>query len=257
MMRNRYIVVNIFLLIILAQPGFAQVNTEKFRRADMTPGLSGYLQLDTDIRRGNVEKTELEYESRHDVLRDNSYAFLYAAGEYGWQGGSPYSDAALVHLRYMWRPQSSIQPEIYTQINYDRERLIEFRGLAGAGVRVRILHQTGARFWYGTSLMAEHERLDVPADGNHDDEYTVGRWSNYLATGGTLSKLSGWNATTYIQPRIDDFSDLRLLAETGLTVTVTEHVALSVDIRLNYDSEPPGGVEKLDSALKTGIVFEY
>ena len=51
---------------------------------------------------------------------------------------------------------------------------------------------------------------------------------------------------TYVQPRFDRFSDLRILQDAALEVDVVKHLSLLVGVTVAYDSDPPDGVETTD-----------
>jgi hypothetical protein len=57
----------------------------------------------------------------------------------------------------------------------------------------------------------------------------------------------------YCQPRFDNFADVRFLSEATLSVRISRYLSLNNTFRLRYDSEPPDGIEDLDSALLLGF----
>jgi hypothetical protein len=56
-----------------------------------------------------------------------------------------------------------------------------------------------------------------------------------------------------VQPRVDHPSDVRLLSETELLVSLSEILQLKLAASVAYDSAPPFGRRALDTATKTSI----
>lgn len=53
------------------------------------------------------------------------------------------------------------------------------------------------------------------------------------------------------------FDDVRLLLESDLSIGLLERLSLVVEFSLLYDSEPPDGIETLDTELEPGLVFRF
>ncbi len=250
------IIVTIFLLIFPPSIS-AQVNTEKFRKNFYEEGLSGHLELDFSSRSGNVDITEVTVEHRNDYVWKNMITFVIIKGDYGWQGGSQYSDEALVHLRNVFKIKANLQPEIFTQIDYNKKRLLTFRGLIGGGFRFAINNNNITKLWYGASLMVEHERLDLSGIENHEENTKVIRWSSYLSSNINFNEQIIWTSTTYFQPIINDLKDIRLLSETNLELRLIKRLSLILGFQMRYDSEPPKGIKSFDTTLRTGIGITF
>lgn len=235
----------------------AQVNIEKFRRKQMEEGYSGFIELDLTHKTGNVELTELEVEGRLDRRSKRSHSFLIIETGYGWQGGRRFSNEGLVHARHVFGGRPALQPELFIQYNYDRERLLNFRLLAGAGIRSVLYGSDDLQLSLGTTLMPEHEEYDLDASNSHDRKVTVLRWSSYLAKSIRFGESAAWTSTFYVQPDVEDFDDVRLLLDSALSVDILDKLSIVVEFSLLYDSEPPDGIESLDTELEPGLVFRF
>ena len=236
---------------------FTQVNIEKFRRKQMEQGYSGLIELDVTHKTGNVELTELEVEGRLDRRSGRSHSFLIIETEYGWQGGRRFSNEGLVHLRYVFAGRRSLQPEFFIQYNYDRERLLDYRLIAGAGIRSVLYKRDDLQLSLGTTLMPEREEYDLDASNSHDRRVTVLRWSNYLSEIVRFGESAALTSTFYVQPDLEDFDDVRVLLESALSIEILDRLSIVVEFSLRYDSEPPDGIESLDTELEPGLVFRF
>ena len=244
---------SIFLFIFSTSVS-AQVNIEKYRKEKKDRGFSGYVELDTSYKTGNVELTEVDIESRGDYRWNKMNTFLIVQNEYGFQGGKRYSNEGLAHLRNVFRSNSKIQTEIFAQIDYNKARLLEYRELFGGGLRYDCYRK---KLWLGTAFMVEHERYDLKANDSHEKNITVARISTYITTNIAFSEHVHCALTTYMQPQIDDFGDLRILNDTALKVDLGKSLAFVMNFNLRYDSKPPEGIKKLDTELEPGLVFVF
>jgi hypothetical protein len=185
--------------------------------------------------------------------------FLIIRGNAGWKSGNRYANSGLAHLRHICWLGENLQPEVFTQFEYNKQRLMLFRGLFGGGVRISILKNDKSRLWWGTSMMYEHERLDIKENDSSEHRRVVDvfRWSNYISSGFDLTDNVKWTLTTYFQPQIDKFEDIRILTDTNFNVGLSKKLSLDVSFRFRYDSRPPESVKSLDTVLLTGLALSF
>jgi hypothetical protein len=176
---------------------------------------------------------------------------------YGWQGGEPFSNEGLAHLRHVFRGREWIHPEGFVQVDYDKARHLTFRSLGGAGLRFNVFRDDKTRLSLGSAYMLEHERFDLPPESLHSQKNTNHRWSNYVSLSVAFSGDITLTWTSYAQPRFDDFSDLKTVGEGRFEFDVNEMLALTATARLRYDSAPPDGVMKRDTSLLTGLLMDF
>ena len=246
----------IFCLIFISHAD-TQVNIEKFRKAKDNGGYSGYVELDFSSRTGNVDISSIDIECRSDYLWRAMNTFMIITGDYGWHGGKRYSNEALAHLRHVFRSGMRWQPEVFTQVDYNKKRLLSSRELIGGGFRCAIYKSTKNKLWYGTSIMLEHERYDLEESNSHEDIVTVARWSNYVTANVNFNKLTQLVSTIYIQPRFGNFEDIRILGETDLKIELGKQLSLVITFNIRYDSQPPDGIKLLDTEVKPGLVLDF
>jgi hypothetical protein len=68
-----------------------------------------------------------------------------------------------------------------------------------------------------------------------------------------LSDTVSFINTVYLQPRLDDFGDTRILDDAALAFQITEGLTFSTAFNLRYDSRPPDGIGDLDLSLRNAI----
>jgi hypothetical protein len=243
-------------LVYAVSPVRSQVNIEKMREDGAEKGFSTDLNLVFSTRSGNVDITELGLSLRQDYVAQKSKSFLIVHGLYGWKDGDAFSNEGLLHLRHVRKDWRTVAPEFFTQVNYDKARLLEFRSLGGGGVRIRFFEGERLQMAWGTAYMVEYERFDLSPEAWHQRTGTYHRWSNYVSLKADLGEMTTIAWTTYLQPRFDDFGDLKTLNDGELETDLVGQLALTVTVRLRYDSRPPDGIEKRDTLLMMGLRVE-
>jgi hypothetical protein len=61
----------------------------------------------------------------------------------------------------------------------------------------------------------------------------------------------------YAQPRFGDFADVRMLGDSSLSLTVSQHLAVRFSLTLMLDTRPPAGVLPIDSDVKSTLVGSF
>ncbi len=249
-----------FLVVLLGlncSPLLAQVNTESLRPVPADSGVSGTLGADLAVKTGNVELVDLGLRGRVDIPGRRLTTFLVGEATLGLLKGQQFTSTGLAHLRQSYPLTPRLAWEWYGQVNYDKPRLIDFRGLLGTGLRVRLLDRGPNGAWAGSSIMMEHERLELPPAATHPARTNVARLSNYISLRASSGEHLSLSMTTYVQPWIVHPGDLRILENLQLAVGITREIAMSVRFDLRYDSRPPDGIESLDTTLHTGVSIGF
>lgn len=254
------LVTTLLLAVALTVPtaARAQVNIESLRRQDAPQGLSGSLGGDVDITTGNTELVALSANGRLNWTGGAATTLLIGEGGLGFFSGDRFASSGLLHLRRTQWLAESFAVEGFGQLNYDRPLLLDFRALAGAGIRARVARGDWGVLGVGSSLMLEKERLDLPVTATHPTETETLRNSTFV----TFRVLGGAgfvvSSTTYAQPALSDvLDDIRIIENFSLSASLTDRLALTTTFDLRYDSGPPDGIAALDTHLKTGLTFTY
>jgi hypothetical protein len=247
----------IALAAVLPFPVSAQVNVEALRSDDPPLGYSGTFGGDLALRTGNVDLVQLNLNARLYRVTGSVTQLIVGNGGLGFVGGSRFASSGLLHYRQTYQYNDLVSPEWWGQLNYDRPQLLNFRMVSGGGVQISFTSGEWGQFGMGAALMLEHERLDLPDISVHNDQTTDIRGSYFL----TLRLVPNENlvitSTTYLQPAVSNWDDLRTLANLRLATSVTEELDLTVSFDLRYDSRPPDLISALDTSLRTGLRYTY
>lgn len=246
------------VLVAASGPARAQlVNIEKERRAEGTEGTSRRLNLSVAVRSGNVDLVDLGLGLRLERWNESTATLLLSRGRFAERSGDTFVQEALVHLRHNFRRDRRVDPEIYTQYQTNEFALLDSRVLVGGGIRSRLDSGDRTSAYVGLGAMYDYESLDVDPSGEEDPSSSVARLNGYVSYGYALDRRVILNNTLFIQPRVDDPGDLRILEEATMTVEITTAVSLQVTFRLNHDSRPPSTVESTDLELRNSLVFNW
>ncbi len=236
----------------------AQVNVEALRLELPPPGRSGTVGADVAARAGNVDFVAVDLNVRLYDVRETSTRLMVATGGLGFLERSRFASSGLVHYRATYTEMHRfLQPEWFGQANYDRPILLDFRVVAGAGARGAFRSGTWGDVGGGSSLMVEQEWLALPDTAVHPDRTLALRWSSYLSLRVVASGNTVITSTSYVQPDVTDFGDVRVLETARLSTNISERLALTVSLDMRYDSRPPDGLDALDARLRTGLMYAY
>ncbi len=246
----------IFLLAILliGSHTSAQIlNAESLRKVTDTSGFSGALSASFALKRNTNDfltlgsDIHLQYKMKdHLILFKNDVAFQKIEDQ-------NFDNSLITHLRYNYRFHDRIAWEIFIQGQYNKINLIDFRGLAGTGPRFKLTTWENYKFYLGTLVMYEHEKL---TDGITPTQKNF-RGSTYLSFSIYHSESLTVISTTYFQPRIDKFSDYRITTDSSLLVNIFKNFALKTTYRFTYDAFPAIGIPNSQYDFTTGITYSF
>ena len=270
----------LFLLLCVPSTVMAQVNVEKLRSGGTKDGLSGSAALSSAFSSGNIQLADFGLSASKSYKRDHHTVFSVINGRFAakrtqsdiqadpktglWDKDARFANALMAHLRYNYSLGEGIWLEGFGQYEFNEFLLLDRRLIAGVGPRLRLVKGPKGAIVFGTAAMVEEERLndELVADSEAVQRVNA-RSSSYLSGTWRPDDDISWTTTVYAQPRFDKFSDYRLLAETGLSLSISKRFAFTLDVRYKLDSEPPetpqGSAEVLntDVTVKNGIKVSW
>lgn len=257
------------LIALLFSPAFAgaQVNTERLRSWDVE-GFSGNADLSLNLQSGNVSlltvgsSVRLQYATLHEAERKDARRkgkdLIYlignlSFGEKGTVEDEPretFVNNGFAHLRWTRMWLWWVGTELFGQVQYNEFIRLSRRLLGGAGLRVAVVEHENAEVHVGSGYMLEYEALDIPEEDPHPSSTLFHRSTSYFSIKLYLKEpVVALVNTAYVQPRFEDPSDYRLIDDAEISVSITDVFAVVWAFSLRYDSRPPLGVKKLDTAF--------
>jgi len=234
------------------------VNTQPLLSRIGGEGFVGELGASVDWRTGNVELLRL-IGSLLMLYHSGDHTLIWSSsGDYGTKSGDEFIARVFSHLRYQYKVSDLVTWEVFAQVSTAKFKRLTLRTLAGTGPRWDVVREDDGTMSIGTAYMFEHESLNDSSftdSGRTDDNHRV---SVYVTGRVALDDRLTLVHTTYLQPRLDALtSDVRIYSTTSLAVSLVKELALTFGFEVGYDSEPPIGVDGLDTTLTFGISWGF
>ncbi|APR77163.1 Putative outer membrane protein [Minicystis rosea] len=238
----------------------AQVNIEALR-SDIQ-GRKSYVaaQASYNGHAGNVSGSVVSAAAFAALEFGRNLTFVKLQGDYAQFNGEPTIAKAFAHLRYNYRILPFLFAEAFAQVEADKFQRLALRQLDGLGLRFAIVRHDLVQVYYGTAWMFDYSRLN-------DDEgqlstfrgpsWIAQRWSNYAAVSVRVGARGRFADTLYVQPRFNDFSDLRLLNDASFALDIDKRFSAKISSQVRYNSTPPSRVKSTDVDTLTSLVVTF
>ncbi len=248
----------LLLLLMILRVSFVNaqvVNVERMRLNSKKQGWSGSVAGNVDLQR-NQRSVFAVGGNAHVQNRVDSNTYLLV----GKTGFIKASEADLVnfafgHFRYTHYVTDFLSLEGFTQLQQNRVNGIASRWLIGVGPRGKVIDNDNANVLLGFLVMREREREVVDSIPINRDI----RISSYIAGSFTpqSAKYISFTNTTYFQPRVGKFADIRIASDWNVEVSLRQNLRLVTTFNIVYDARPPVGLDKTVYALKNGLRFTF
>lgn len=246
------------LIVSSERPALAGIQNVQSALATEAPeGLSGTVKASADWRTGNISFLFLAANAALRFRKGPHLGVVLVRGERKTSGDAVIVSRTFEHLRYRYDISERLLGEAFLQHEFDGVKRVNIRAVAGAGPRLSIVESDRIRAGIGVAYMLEYERIQDDGELDAGDSEIAHRASSYLAGSYALAERVQLVETFYIQPRLTDASDYRLLSETSAVIKATKKVSISTSFNIAYDSSPPETIKKTDSALITSVTVEF
>jgi len=244
---------SIILLLTIILSSYSQiVNIEKKRKQkdsfQATIGLNFNIKENGSRILELKNNIDLQYSYKaHNIILLNNIKLLSV------DNGSLINNG-FQHLRYNYtiKDSSFITLEAFGQHQYNEQKLLKKRMIAGGGPRFRILKNKRASWYFAPLAMYEYEQL---SDGENT-EIKLFRLDAYTNLSLQLSKTISFNLITYYQPDFGNFNDYRVSGESGLSFHINKYLSYAVNYAFDYDNQPPEEVQNTFWYFKNSLVLK-
>ncbi len=240
------------VVLLFTVPAFSQIlNIEAYRINTDTTGWAGQTGFNFSLTKNtktliNIgNDTHVQYKTlKHLILFLGKYNLLLSDDD-------NLIDKTVLHLRYNYFLTPKLTAEAFVQGQRNVVSNIDFRGLAGWGLRIKCSANPEFPLFLGSTLMYEHEETTL------NTTQDLWRWSNYISLTYKQGKQFSFVNTTYFQPAFEDFSDYRLSSQNSLIFLISEHLRFKSVFNLYYDSKPVVGIPNTQYQLTSGLVYKF
>jgi hypothetical protein len=235
-----------------ASTAAAQVNVEPLRSQLRQSGFGTRVAASVSSYAGNTQGVIFGSAGLVGAQLHRNLGFLALSGDYARLNQVVSVAKWFAHARHNYRLSEVVWWEEFGQLESDRFRRVVFRHLLGTGPRLRLFHSEAVEVFYGAAYMHEHSDLDSKQAGPAG-EGTAHRFSNYAAVTVRAHPKIVLTSVSYVQPRFDEPSDVKVLNVTQADFEITGMLHSRVDITLRYDSVGPADVRRTDLELKNAL----
>ncbi len=229
------------------------INTESLRMVTDTSGWSGSVSLNLGFAKNVKEifrirnKIHVQYKMpKHLVLFMNDIGFDRA-------DGADFVNKGVQHLRYNYRFHKKLSWEAFLQNQYNAISKIDYRRLAGTGLRWKMTTSEKYKLYLGSLIMYENERTKEETPILYKDW----RNSTYLSLSFYFNKNISMISTTYYQPMFEVLSDYRVSHQSAVFFKVLKNLSFKTAFNFTYDAFPVEGIPNKEYELINGLVYTF
>ena len=238
-----------FLIIIFLYPSniYSQiVNMESSRKEGL---IGSHFQINIGLNgsSGTVDRTNYSLEGRVDVNSDKWQRFGILSYKREEKDNSITSNNTFLHLRGVRKISPLLAIEGFIQLSEKPLQKIKRRELIGAGIRLSPYKSIKV----GLGVFNEDEERVLSKSRE-----TI-RINSYITNSFNISESASFESTLYIQPDIEDFSELRSYLVLGLRLKISERFSSIITYENTHDSSPPPLTDKSNSFYGVKFSFEY
>jgi hypothetical protein len=245
------------LALLWPTAAWPQVNTERLRRADGDEGVSGSVEVLLANRTGNTDLAEGGLTLGLAWRGGRRTALFLADVDAGRARDETTVNRGFVHLRGGRDLTARVAWEAFVQHEYDHLARLTARSLVGTGPRFTVFRRKRATAHLGVAYMFEREEVDLAPGSGEAPVQRNHRVSSYLAVALGVGARVSFGNTVYVQPRIAEARDVRVLEEATLKVGLVGALSLKTALTVRYDEEPPAGVKDLDTAVTNRLAWDF
>lgn len=235
----------------------AQVNVESLRKDLRDKPAMASVEGSFTGRAGNVQSVVVGGAAMGAARVGRNGFFGSTQADYTRFGSETRVSKSFVHLRYHYELLRWLYPEAFAQSQHDKFQKLQLRQLFGVGPRFVVADEKDLRVALGVSYMFEYERINVPLGAPDDRATTAQRSSNYVTATWQPDSRVRMTGTAYVQPRWDDFGDVRVLLEGAVTTEIFKRLSVKVLFTVRHDSRPPTDVKTTDAEVKNAFVLQF
>jgi putative salt-induced outer membrane protein YdiY len=240
----------LFFFVFAFQLQAQIINVESLRIKTDTLGWAGKIGLNFSMIQNTKSLVNIGNDTH--VQYKTSKSLILLIGQYSLlvSENNNLINKSVLHLRYNYNFTGIIVGEWFLQGQRNAISKIDFRGLLGAGLRLKLKKDEKHKYYFGTTFMYEYE---ISTSQLTQELF---RWSNYFSLSLYPTENVRFISTTYYQPAFSGFSDYRILSQNSLYFIISEHMRFKTSFNYSYDNCPEINVPKTQYSLLSGLVFD-
>ena len=245
----------LFLLLFLnSYIIYAQIiNTESLRMVTDTTGWSGKIGFDINLSKNTRSLFRIK-NNIHVQYKTKKHLFIFI-NKIGFEkvDNEEFVNKGVQHFRYNYKFNTKLSGEFFLQNQYNALYKIDFRELAGAGLRYKLTKSEKYKVYLGSLLMYEYEKINADFD-NYNKDW---RNSNYLSFSFFFTDKISLKSTTYYQPKLQKLSDYRIAHQSAFKFSIIKNLAYKLAFNYTYDALPVIGIPNEEYHITNGLIYQF
>jgi len=233
-------------------------DTAKF----VTGSIAFKFHLDNKNATPDQKNSYIVLENKNDLVfvgLKNNYMILSQIKYFNSSGGT-FISTGYAHGRANFLKMKKISFEMFSQIQYDRNRFMDNRFLFGAGLRWRIKNEPKKGIFIGTELMYEHEKWDNPENENLFIIKDLPKFSSYLSLRIKTNRISTFRSVIYYQTGYDPNPGLmrnRFSYDLQFNIQIWDKIDFLVKFTGAYEDNPIYPINRFIYSIENGLVWSF
>lgn len=258
-MRKFYFYVVIVLLFFLKntclQAQIVNIENKRSSLAD-TSGVFGYFSLGANFVKNTKSITTISGDIRVEFLHQKSRFLSLTNYNLIRANSDRFIDNGFSHLRYNYEIGKKVEYEIFTQAQFNNQVRLQLRILGGTGFRFQVYQAEKQQVYFGLSYMYEYNEIEIVS--KVVSFFYDHRMSAYLSASiQPFSENVAISNTTYYQPVLTNFSDVRLSSQTSLTFFLSKRLRFSTIFSITNDTRIPENVPATYYSVRNGVRWDF
>lgn len=258
----------LFILFFLVASASGQIlNVEKARvEKDTSNYFTGKLGVNLNLFNravGKEGKTDhflgLTGNGNIGYVSDRNTYLLLGSYNYVRLKGETQVETGYVHGRVTFNRQDRLSYETYAQAQYDYNRGLELRMLAGAGIRFAVIRKDNIRFNLGTGPMYEYERWHNLEEDRYINK-SIPKLSNYASIRLPLNPFLELSTIHYYQVGYDRPAGMarhRFSGDVSIIMKINSRFQLTTNFSHTYENRPIVPIPNYLYSLTNGIQVSF
>ena len=233
-------------------------DTAKF----VTGSVALKFHLDNNNTTPEEKNSYISIENRNDLVfvgLKNNYT-LISQIKYFKSSNGTFISAGHAHARANLLKMRKLSYEVFTQIQYDKNRFMDNRFLFGGGLRWMLSNTEKKGIFIGTELMYEHETWNNPEDENHFIIKDLPKFSSYLSLHLKISSTSNFQTVIYYQTGYDPNPGImrnRFSYDIQFEISMIKKLHFNIKFTGTYEDKPIYPINNFFYTIENGLIWKF
>lgn len=247
----------ILVSILTTTPVMAIVNMDGLHFSDHKNTFSADLDFSISGSSGNTQTEKIVLNAQFSWQAEKSINLAILGYKYGKSNNSRNVNKAFAHYRYIHQLNSTLDLELFAQLETNEFTRLLYRGLAGSGVRFTVAKTEQHNAFFGLGAFYSKEEIKVTPGLTDDGVEEFSSANIYFLSKYNVSPSISFSNVIYYQPRLNKLSDYRTLLQAKFDLKINNDLTLRLSLDVEHDSKPSQGIQKTDISYMTGLKLSF